>query len=103
MEILEQVKAYVEENGRPEFGPRNGEPGEKLNEAVESGIITQEQADTVTEVMAAIKAYAEENGLGFGMKGNGPRGDKGHMGPRGGEFPGQFSGNFIPMGFGLGV
>ncbi len=93
--IYEQIKAYCEENGRPEIGPRDGG---RLERAVEEGIITQEQADTITEVMESIKAYAQENGLGANIQGNGHFGGKGQMGPRGGGFSGQSADGFGQMG-----
>ncbi len=98
--IFEQIKAYCQENGRPEIGPRDGA---MLDRAVEEGIITQEQADTITEVMESIKAYAQENGLGANIQGNGHFGGKGQMGPRGGGFSGQSAdgfGQMQMMGFG---
>jgi len=85
--VFEQIKTYIEENGKPEVGL--GE-GDKLDWAVEQGIITQGQADTIESVMETIKAYAEENGLHRGTKGHGE-------GPMGSEGTG-FSGGFGQMG-----
>jgi len=91
--ILEQVKAYIEDNGCPGIGPRDGE---MIDRAVEQGIITREQADTITSVLDSIRQYAQENGLQLGPKGDGCRGQ--HPMSGNGEQTGQRAGECGPMG-----
>lgn len=78
--IMEDVKAYCQENGCERDGSN------LLEKAVENGIITQEQADQIESIREQVKDWVEENGGLRGFRGRGPCGEGDQMGMQNGGF-----------------
>ncbi len=84
--VMEDVKAYCEENGCVRDG------GNLLDKAVENGVTTQEQADEIKSILDEVKGQVGENG--------GMRGFRGHKFGGADGSTSMENGGFMQRGFG---